>query len=229
MDLAQNDKRNGMSGFCHLTHENKESWYAVPISGGSRALCREVKLAHPTGWITKMLRKFDQECSKMSGKAIAYAELEHCLMSSREEESFVAWSRNCLAETMAGICDVGERYIPEIVYESQLENHVQLPWRDETPSKRIVRLVKAVGGDAYYTGGDGAKSSSYLKAEDFAHAGIELCFEQFDKEKELGLGDYSYLTTYARLGGEGMLNALVRYQDEMLPDRTRIKPATQLG
>jgi hypothetical protein len=205
MDDAQVDRPGGMARFSFV-HNNEPHRISIPITGGKRVACNQAKVYLDIGHmrtikehvrVTLGKMKYGQEVSEFVAKTLDMA--PHSL-------SFAEWTEACMTYLTILLCELPGFQGPARFLESRIPSV-----KTSGPSNRILSVVKLVGGTAYYTGSRGSPSRDYLDEVTFAAEGIKILEQQFyTNDFPVGLGDRTFLETWARYGLTGMLDILNR-------------------
>ena len=139
-------------------------WLTVPVSGDYLALISAVTVEPGEGWRHKhweTLRRAYQRAPFWGGVAASLQPL-------------CAWPQGMLSEVNgASILWLRE----QLGITTPLRWASQLAGLSEDPTGRLVDICRAVGADAYLSGVDGAK---YMDLDQFAAAGIEVIFQEYE-------------------------------------------------
>ena len=144
--------------------QNGIEWLTVPVQKKGRycQTIKEVKINNQENWKQKHLKTLQQAYKKAPNVDLVYGKLSE--IYNRDYDLLISFNMNLLrlCSKMLGI------NVP-VVFASEFNVK-------STGSRRLVDLVKSVGGNDYLTG---SGSRDYLDEAIFKKEGINVCWQEF--------------------------------------------------
>ena len=144
--------------------QNGVQWLTVPVQKKSRyhQTIKEVRINNEVNWRYKHLKTIQTAYGKASNFDLNYGRLSE--IYNRDYDLLISFNMNLLR-----LCSKMLGINTPVVFASEFNVK-------STGSRRLVDLVKSVGGDDYLTG---SGSRDYLDEAIFKKEGINVCWQEF--------------------------------------------------